>query len=96
MSSENNKINSSDEKSMLDELYNVIARLDNSEKVRLFLEDLCTRKELNQMSQRLLAAKLLNQGLTYTQVMDETTISSTTLSRVSQALQYGEGYKLVL
>ena len=45
------------------------------------------------MTQRLMAAKLLLQGKTYNQVIDATDISSATLSRVSNAVKYGKGYK---
>lgn len=81
---------------MIRELYRLLASIDEPELMEQFFVDLCTRKELEQMAQRLEAAKLLNEGLTYTQVMEQTKISTTTLSRVSQALQYGEGYQKVL
>ena len=49
------------------------------------------------MAQRLEAAKLLLQGYTYEQVIEQTKISSTTLSRVSRCIRYGEGgYKTAL
>ena len=49
------------------------------------------------MSQRLEAAKLLLEGKTYEQVIEKTKISSTTLSRVSRCLRYGDGgYKKII
>ncbi len=48
------------------------------------------------MAGRLLAAKLLPEGKTCAQVMAQSHISSTTLSRVSRCVQYGEGYRRVL
>ena len=63
---------------------------------RALLEDLCTRKELKNMAERLSAAKLLMEGKTYNQVIAETDISSATLSRISRCVQYGEGYTKVL
>ena len=48
---------------------------------------------LEKMAQRIRAAKLLSEGKTYNQVIEETDISSATLSRVSKALRYGKGYK---
>ena len=49
------------------------------------------------MAQRLEAAKLLLEGCTYEQVIEKTKISSTTLSRVSRCIRYGDGgYKSVL
>ena len=62
-----------------------------------FFEDLLTMKEIEAMSQRILAAKRLIEGKTYEQITEETKISSTTLSRVSTCVRYGTGgYKKVL
>ena len=60
------------------------------------LKDLCTVKELEQMDQRIRSAVLLMEGKTYTQVCEETGISTVTLSRVSRALRSGEGYNRLL
>ena len=49
--------------------------------------------EVEQMAQRLRAAKLLTEGMTYSQVIEQTNISSATLSRVSRCVQYGTGYR---
>lgn len=78
---------------LIRQLYKTITSIENEEDCKLFFDDLCTNKEIEQMAQRLQAAKLLKQGLTYNQVIEQTDISSATLSRVSRALQYGEGYK---
>lgn len=78
---------------MLDELYEAFVSLENKEDCRDLLEDLCTKKEIANMAQRMRAAKLLTEGKTYTDVIGETDISSATLSRVSRALRYGVGYK---
>ena len=73
-----------------------IIRLFQNEDCDDLLNDLCTAKELEQMAQRVKAAKLLLSGKTYNQVMEECVISSATLSRVSRAVQYGKGYKKFL
>ena len=78
---------------MIAKLYLVISKLSTPEECRLFLQDLCTNKEIEQMAQRIESALLLKQGMTYNQVIEQTNISAATLSRVSRALQYGEGYK---
>ena len=59
-------------------------------------EDLCTRKEVERMAERLYAAKQLMEGKTYAQVIQETELSSATLSRISRCVQYGKGYTRVL
>ena len=80
----------------LQALYRQIASLENAQDCQAFFEDLCTRKELEKMAERLYAAKLLMQGMTYEQVMAGTDISSATLSRVSRCVQYGSGYSRLI
>ena len=72
------------------------ANITDDASLRALLEDLCTRKEVEQMAQRIRAARLLKEGKTYQQVIAETDISSATLSRVSRCLQYGSGYRKLL
>jgi TrpR-related protein YerC/YecD len=80
-------------KEMLCDLYELLSRIDNSEDIEILFADLCTNKEIEQMAQRITAARLLMEGNTYNQVIEKTDISSATLSRVSRCVQYGEGYK---
>ena len=62
-----------------------------------FLTDLCTIKELQDMAQRLSAAKMLKNGENYLNIASEIGISTATISRVSRALNYGTGgYDMVL
>lgn len=78
-------------------LYEVLAGISDANECALFLEDLCTHKEIEQMAQRVKAAELLLDGKTYAQVIAETDISSATLSRVSRCIRYGDGgYRRVL
>ena len=72
-------------------LCGLLASLNTPEDIAILLSDLCTVKEIEQMDQRIRSAKLLMDGKTYTQVCDETGISTVTLSRVSRALQHGSG-----
>lgn len=77
---------------MVNELYELILSLETPEDCELLFGDLCTMKEIEQMAQRIRAAKLLIEGKTYHQIMSEVEISSATLSRISRAVQYGGGY----
>ena len=79
-----------------DELYNLFAKIDNAEDIKILLDDLCTFKELEQMAGRVVAARLFIEGKTYNQVIKETNISSATLSRVSRCVQHGQGYRKFL
>lgn len=76
---------------MLSELYETLASLKNAEDVKTLFEDLCTYKEIEQMAQRITAARLLLEGNTYARVIERTDISSATLSRVSRCIQHGSG-----
>ena len=80
----------------IEELIQILAEASDPQALRAFLEDLCTAKELENMAERCYAAKLLLEGKTYSQVMEQVEISSATLSRVSRCVQYGSGYKTIL
>ena len=81
---------------MINALYELLLKLDNVQDCQILLDDLCTRKEVEKMADRVYAAKLLMEGKTYNQVIAETNISSATLSRVSHCVQYGTGYAKLL
>ena len=80
----------------LRQLYMLLASVTDPQDIEHLLEDLCTKKEVENMAERIFAAKLLMDGKTYNQVMEKTNISSATLSRVSQCVQYGKGYSKLL
>ena len=80
----------------IDNLFRLIAAIDNIEDCRALFTDLCTVKELENMAERCYAARLLLEGNTYNQVMAQANISSATLSRVSRCVQYGKGYSKLL
>ncbi|MBE6926530.1 MAG: TrpR-related protein YerC/YecD [Ruminococcaceae bacterium] len=82
--------------SKIEALYLLIAKTTDPEDVRALFDDLCTRKEVENMAERVFAAKLLMEGKTYNQVIAQANISSATLSRVSQCVQYGKGYSKLL
>ena len=80
----------------IEELYQLIADIQDPEQIRALFDDLCTRKEIENMAERVYAAKLLMEGNTYNQVIAQANISSATLSRVSRCVQYGKGYSQLL
>ena len=77
-------------------LYDLIAGIQTPEEVQALFDDLCTRKEVENMAERVFAARLLLEGNTYAQVMARSSLSSATLSRVSRCVQYGKGYSRLL
>ena len=80
----------------IEALYRLLAQTDDPRLIEDLFDDLCTRKEIDNMAERLFAAKLLLEGNTYSQVMAQADISSATLSRVSRCVQYGSGYSKLL
>lgn len=77
-------------------LYEAILKLETMEECKNFFDDLCTYKEIEQMSQRIEVAQMLLAGATYDEVIAKTNISSATLSRVSKCIKRGKGYNTVL
>ena len=80
----------------MEKLFQLMVSINNMDDCKALLGDLCTMKELENMAERLHAAKLLMAGNTYNQVMAQSNISSATLSRVSRCVQYGKGYSQLL
>ena len=74
-----------------DRLFKALMTLENTEEFYDFFEDLCTVKELKDMSQRFEVACLLNDGMSYQKVSELTNVSSATISRVKRCLEYGSG-----
>ena len=80
-----------------DALCEAILSLKTKEECYAFLEDICTIKEIQDISQRLTVAQMLSEGISYTTICRETGASTATISRVSKCYEYGAGgYKTVL
>ena len=81
----------------VDRLFDVILGLKDRDECRAFFEDVCTIKEITDMSQRLDTAFLIDEGLSYQAISDKTGVSTATISRVSRCLNYGAGgYRTVI
>ena len=76
---------------LTDKLMETIAKLKSKDECYDFFEDVCTIKEILDMSKRLESAKLLDEGASYKEVIEKVGISTATLSRVSKSLNYGTG-----
>lgn len=80
-----------------DELFKAILSLESLDECYDFFEDLCTMKELADMTQRVQAAEMLLAGKTYEQIVKEVEISTATISRINRCIQYGSGgYEKIL
>jgi len=81
----------------MDRLFQTILSLQGIEECYAYFEDLCTVKELQDMSQRLDTAILLSQGHSYNQITEQVNVSTATIGRVSKCLNYGSGgYRTVI
>ena len=80
-----------DNNAQVNGLYDLFIKLQTREDCKALLDDLCTYKEVEQMAQRAYAAKLFLEGKTYNEIIAETDISSTTLSRISRSIAHGSG-----
>ena len=74
-----------------DRLIRALTSVKNSEECYELLEDLCTIREIIDMSQRLEVALLLSQDKKYQEIAKETGASTATISRVKKCLSYGSG-----
>ena len=78
-------------------LSDAILSLETQGECEKFLTDLCTIREISSMAQRISVAKLLRAKKTFTEIEEETGMSSATIARINKCLQYGaDGYSLVL
>ncbi|HEV2402623.1 MAG TPA: YerC/YecD family TrpR-related protein [Candidatus Saccharimonadales bacterium] len=75
----------------------VLAAIDNVQTMQNFLRDVMTEKEIIEISSRLEAAKMLQSGKKYTEIIEKTKLSSRTVARISDWMQNGcGGYEAAL
>lgn len=80
-----------------DLLVKAIMSVKTEKECEALLQDLLTIKEINDMAQRVLVAKMLSEQTIYAKIVEETGASTTTISRVNRAYVYGTGaYKKAL
>src|SRR2546429_7947360 len=80
----------------VDDLCDALLVLRSRDEVAAFLRDVCSLHELEVLSHRWHAARLLDQGAPYAQVAQRVRGSTTTVTRVAHWLRHGEGgYRLL-
>ena len=80
-----------------DALFDAILALENRDEAERFFRDLCTLRELEEMTHRWAVARLLAKGLPYREIAAEAGSSTATVTRINQWLQHGTGgYRMVL
>ena len=75
----------------INQFFKAIVAIKNEEECRAFFEDICTIKELQDISQRLDVAVMLDAGKNYQEISKTTGASTATISRVKKCLVYGSG-----
>ena len=68
-----------------------VLSLQTEEECIAFFEDICTYREMHDLSQRLQVASLLAKGKNYQEISRATGASTATISRVKKCLVYGSG-----
>src|SRR5258708_5117022 len=90
---------------LTDQLFDAVLDLRTVQECEVFFEDLCTLKEISDLSHRLEVARLLRSGATYEEVIvamrkalgREPVPSTATISRINRFVKYGAGgYRLIL
>ncbi len=77
--------------------YQSFLQLKTESEVKRYLRDLLTQSEIDEFAERLTVANMLNTNLTYEKIIEQTSMSSTTIARINKWLKNGRrGYKLVL
>lgn len=74
-----------------DYLFEAILQLKDVDECYAFFEDLCTRKEIDEMAKRLRVAKMLVDNKIYLEVAKNTGRSTATISRINRCIKYGTG-----
>ena len=74
-----------------DTLFEAILTLNTKEELEHFFEDVCTIKEIKEIAQRFLVARLLDSGQNYQEITAATGVSTATICRVNKCLNYGDG-----
>lgn len=73
------------------DLAEVLALMDDPVDVQDFLVDLCTPAELEALADRWNVVPLLDQGVPYRTIHEQTGVSVTTIGRVARWLDHGTG-----
>ncbi|MEA2646879.1 MAG: hypothetical protein QOE92_1962 [Chloroflexota bacterium] len=90
---------------LTDQLFDAVLELENVEEAEKLFEDLCTIREITDLSHRLEIARLLHGGAKYDEVVaamrgsmgSEHVPSTATISRINRFLRFGaDGYRMIL
>ncbi len=81
----------------VNKFFEALLSLKTTKECEKFFDDICTIKELMDISQRYEVAVMLSEGKVYTEIAAKTGASTATISRVNRCLNYGSGgYKIAI
>lgn len=81
----------------VDNLMGVMTRLNSKNEAKRFLRDLLTEQEILEFANRWQVAQMLYSAIPYSEIVQKTGMSSTTIARISRWLKRGRGgYRLML
>lgn len=72
-------------------LYDILAKVQDSKSMESFLKDLCTPQELEVLASRWEVVLLLEEGHSYRKIHEKCGASLATITRVAKSLKYGTG-----
>ena len=75
----------------VESLLDALVGITDKDTMYALLEDMFTIREIRESSQRLLVARMLDEGKSYAKIAEATGASATTIARVSKCLGYGSG-----
>ncbi len=79
------------------DLYDTILSMKDGKELHKFFQDLLTAKEIKEFSNRWMVAQMLNNNDHYSVIIDQTSMSTTTVARIKKWL-YSDigGYKMAI
>ena len=91
------KLSPNEKESLVFDLINAFAKINNPADSALFLQDLLTENEIQNLAKRLRIAKLILEGLTHEEIVQQLHCSYATITKVRTWLDSaGEGFKRVI
>lgn len=79
------------------DLFNALLSLERFQEAKMFLSDVLTTKEIQEISMRWKVARMLNKKFSYSKITKLTNMSPVTIAKINRRLKNGSGgYKLLL
>ncbi|MDO8657470.1 MAG: Trp family transcriptional regulator [Candidatus Levybacteria bacterium] len=91
------KLSKSEQEDLFVDLLNALVYTESLSDAALFLQDLLTRKEAQNLSKRLRIAKLLITGMTYEEIAKDIHVSNGTIAKIAIWLEErGDGFRKII